>query len=148
MGLDGLFARLIGRKHRDVRSFDQDVETVGGVHGSVDRGFKEVSVDKVIGSVGRSHNLRSDFFYKTGEAMTARFKKVGDAMAAGKALPPLELYKLKGKEEDGTPTESRYYVVDGHHRIAMAKQIGMDAVDAHVVEYKVDGKLPGDQKTS
>ena len=41
-----------------------------GVVGRVDKGFKEVPVDKIVGSVGRSHNLRSDFFYKTGEAMT------------------------------------------------------------------------------
>lgn len=144
MGLGDLLVRLRGRKHRDVRSFDRDVDAVGGVHGRVDRGFKEVPVDKVVGSVGRSHNLRSDFFYKTGEAMTARFKRVGEAMSQGKSQPPLELYKVKGKEEDGTPAESRYYVVDGHHRVAMARQIGIDAVDAHVVEYRVDGKVPDD----
>jgi hypothetical protein len=141
MGFGELFARLRGRKHRDVRSFDQDVEQVGGVHGRLDRGFKEVPIEKVIGSVGRSHNLRSDFFYKTGEAMTARFKRVGEAMEQGKSLPPLELYKVKGKEDDGTPAESRYYVVDGHHRVAMAKHLGVGTVDAHVVEYRVDGKV-------
>ena len=136
MGLGSLFGRLFGKKHRDVRSFDADVEAVGGVRGRVDRGLKEVPVDKVVGSVGRSHNLRSDFFYKSG-AVTARFKKVGEALAWGKSLPPLELYKVKGKEEDGTPAESRYYVVDGHHRVAMARRLGQDFLDAHVVEYRV-----------
>lgn len=149
MGLGDVFGRLLGRRrHRDVRSFDKDVEQVGGTRGRVDRGFKEVPVEKVIGSVGRSHNLRSDFFYKTGEAMTARFKRVGEAMSTGKSLPPLELYKVKGKEEDGTPAESRYYVVDGHHRVAMAKHLGIDTVDAHVVEYRVDGKIPEGEATS
>jgi hypothetical protein len=141
MGLGDLLARFRGRKHGDVRSFDQDVEAVGGVRGQVDRGFKEVPVDKIVGSVGRSANLRSDFFYKSGE-VTGRYKRVGEAMEQGKSLPPLEVYKLKGKEEDGTPAESRYYVVDGNHRVAMAKQMGFDALDAHVVEYRVDGKVP------
>jgi ParB-like chromosome segregation protein Spo0J len=36
-------------------------------------------------------------------------------------------------------------VVDGHHRVAMAKQMGIDALDAHVVEYRVDGKVGEDQ---
>jgi hypothetical protein len=95
---------------------------------------------KVVGSVGRSHTLRSDF--RTGQAVTARFRRGGEAMQLGKALPSLELYKLKGKEEDGRQAESRYYVVDGHHRVAMAKQIGIDALDAHVIEYRVEGKVP------
>jgi hypothetical protein len=142
MAFGGVLRRLFrGRKHRDVRSFDRDVDAAGGVRGRVDRGFKEVPVDNVVGSVGRSHNLRSDFFYKTGQAVTARFHRVGEALQQGKALPPLELYKVKGKEEDGTPAESRYYVVDGHHRVAMAKELGMDILDAHVVEYRVDGKV-------
>ena len=30
-----------------------------------------------------------------------------------------------------------YVVEDGHHRVAMGKQLGHDAMDAHVVEYRV-----------
>src|SRR5207249_1375790 len=88
--------------------------------------------------VGRSHNLRSDFFYKTGQAVTARFRRVGQAMAEGKSLPPLELYKVKEPEQPST-----YYVVDGHHRVAMAKQMGHDAMDARVIEYRVRPTDPG-----
>lgn len=149
MGLGEMVRRVVGglhRRHRDVRSFEQDVESAGGVHGRVDRGFKEVPVDKVIGSVSRWQNLRSDFFYKTGEAMTKRFARVGEALDAGKALPPLELYKVKGKLADGTPDVSKYYVVDGHHRVAMAKAKGFDSLDAHVVEYRTDGQVPSDAK--
>ena len=133
MGLGDLFAKLgLGRKHGDVRSFDHDVAEAGGVRGQVDRGFKEVPVEKIVGSVGRWQNLRSDFFYKSGK-ITGRFKRVGEAMEEGKSLPPLELYKVKGPQQPST-----YYVVDGNHRVAMAKKLGVDSLDAHVVEYKVD----------
>jgi hypothetical protein len=136
VGLRDLFARLgLGQKHRDVRRFDQDLGAAGGVRGQVDRGFKEVPVGKIVGSVGRWQNLRSDFFYKSGQ-ITGRFKRVGEAMEKGKSLPPLELYKVKGPEQP-----SAYYVVDGNHRVAMAKKLGFDSLDAHVVEYKVDGKV-------
>ena len=30
-------------------------------------------------------------------------------------------------------------MVDGHHRVAMAKKLGQDYLDAHVVEYRVKG---------
>jgi hypothetical protein len=136
MGLRDLLTRLgLGRKHGDVRRFDQDLGAAGGVRGQVDRGFKEVPVEKIVGSVGRWQNLRSDFFYKSGK-VTKRFERVGEALESGKTLPPLELYKVKGPEQPST-----YYVVDGNHRVAMAKKLGVDSLDAHVVEYKVDGKV-------
>src|SRR5260370_39542404 len=58
-------------------------------------------------------------------------------MAAGKALPPRELYKLRRRASTpgGTP-RSEYFVVDGHHRVAMARRLDQHFVDAHVVEYR------------
>jgi hypothetical protein len=136
VGVRDIFARLgLGRKHRDVRRFDLDLGAAGGLRGQVDRGFKEVPVGKIVGTVGRWQNLRSDFFYKSGQ-ITGRFKRVGAAMEAGTSLPPLELYKVKGPAQPST-----YYVVDGNHRVAMAKKLGIDSLDAHVVEYKVDGTV-------
>jgi ParB-like chromosome segregation protein Spo0J len=34
---------------------------------------------------------------------------------------------------------SEYYVVDGHHRVAMARKLGQDFLDAHVVAYRLAG---------
>ncbi|HEV8633939.1 MAG TPA: hypothetical protein VG370_06830 [Chloroflexota bacterium] len=135
MALADVWGRLF-RKHRDVRSFEHDVAARGGVVGMVDRGYKEVPVERIVGSVSRWRNLRSDFFYRTGK-VTGRFLRVGEAMRQGKALPPLELYKVKPKGEP-----SQYYVVDGHHRVAMAKQLDQGEVDAHVVEHRVAGERP------
>jgi CRP-like cAMP-binding protein len=89
-------------------------------------------VEAIVGSIGRWQALRSDFLYRTGQAMTQRFYRVGQAMQAGKALPPIEVYKL----------DNKYYVLDGHHRVAMARRLGQDFLDAHVVEYASrDAKL-------
>src|SRR5262245_17683737 len=139
MGLAGLWARLF-RRHGAVRSYEHDVAARGGVVGMVDRGYKEVPVEKIVGSVSRWQNLRSDFFYKSGQ-VTARFRRVGEAMRQGRALPPLELYKVKPKDEP-----SRYYVVDGHHRVAMARQAGQGDMEAHVVEHRVAGP-PAEEPT-
>ena len=135
-----LFARLFAPEHRGVKSFEQEIEP--RVAGRIDAGMKTVPAEKIVGSVGRSHNLRSDFFYRTGRAMTARFVRIGQAMEAGKVLPPIEVYKAKVRRQQGPPGPAQdavteYYVVDGHHRVAMAKKLGQDYLDAHVVEYKV-----------
>jgi len=37
---------------------------------------------------------------------------------------------------------TEYYVVDGHHRVAMAKKLGQDFLDAHVVEYRLNQAGP------
>src|ERR671933_945032 len=87
--------KLLLRKHGDVKSFEHEVQTHGRVAGIADTGTRVVPTVKVVGSVSRWRNLRSDFFYRQGQAVTQRFIRVGQAMREGKALPPLELYKMK-----------------------------------------------------
>src|SRR5437764_13320240 len=70
--------RQFAREHRDVRSFEQEVEAAG-IAGRSEGGMKTIPVTKVVGSVGRAQNLRSDFFYKSGK-VTSRFLRIGEAM--------------------------------------------------------------------
>lgn len=128
-----------------VKSFEQEVETAPGLAGRIEGGMRTVPTHKIVGSVGRAQNLRSDFFYRTGKAMTARFVGIGKAMEQGKVLPPIEVYKAKLRRRRGQAEAdvSEYYVVDGHHRVAMAKKLGQDYLDAHVVEYKVAAPTAG-----
>jgi protein kinase-like protein/cyclic nucleotide-binding protein len=128
--------RLRRRQHRALLSFRDALQEAGGPAGAVDRGLLSIPVAAVVGSLGRWQSLRSDFLYRSGQAMTQRFRRVGNAMLAGKVLPPIEVYKLKFRSGSaGGPVRSEYYVVDGHHRVAMARQLGQEFVDAHVVEY-------------
>src|SRR6266542_1520765 len=118
------------RPHRPMRSFSAAVQEAGGISSGVDRGTLTVATDQIVGSVSRWQNLRSDFLYRTGQAMTRRFVRIGQAMIEGKALPPIDLYKLSGA------ARSEYYVVDGHHRVAMARRLGQDFLDARVREFR------------
>jgi hypothetical protein len=136
--------RRLWREHRGVKSFDREAAEAGGVASGLDRGIKTVPTVKIVGSVSRWQNLRSDFFYRHGQAMTQRFHRVGQAMTSGKALPPLELYKLKRRPSaPGDSPVSEYYVVDGHHRVAMARKLGQDFLDAHVTEFRGASPPPG-----
>lgn len=137
-----------------IRSFSTDMET----HRHVSRrdlGTVTVPVRQIVGSVGRAHELAFDFLprHRTwGMARTdARYRWVKKAMQRsgsfdldemhhltgryyshgeydakpGTVLPPLDLYKLG----------DRYYVVDGHHRVAAALSLGQVEMDAVVTEY-------------
>jgi hypothetical protein len=121
--------RRLVRQHRPLRSFSEAVQEAGGISSGVDRGTVTVPTEQIVGSVSRWQNLRSDFLYRTGTAMTRRFLRIGELMAAGKELPAIDLYKLKG-------ARSEYYVVDGHHRVAMARRLGQDFMDARVREFR------------
>lgn len=143
MNLGTTCGRLVKRlmdRHESIRSFEHDLQAGGGMAGRVDAGLRTVDVRKVVGSVGRAENLRGDFFYRRGRAVTARFHRVGQAMREGKPLPALELYKLTPAPQAEAPAPaSEYYVVDGHHRVAMARKLGQDFLDAHVVAYRLAG---------
>ena len=49
----------------------------------------------------------------------------GSGAPGGKFLPPVELYKLGGE----------YFVLDGNHRVSVARYRGIAAVDAMVTEF-------------
>lgn len=126
--------RLLGL-HGPLKSFDHEVRSAGGVAGRVDIGVRAIAANKVVGSVGRWRDLRSDFFHRKGDPMTHRYYRIGEAMREGKDLPPLDVYKIK-RDGAGPPAAgaSEYYVVDGHHRVAMARKFRQDYLDARVVE--------------
>ena len=131
-------ARVVLRRHGRVKSFEDTMAASQSLVGRYDAGAAVVPTEKIIGSVGRAQNLRSDFFYRTGRAMTGRFVRIGAAMQQGRTLPPVDLYKVTRAPSPGRKrAASEYYVVDGHHRVAMARKLGQAFLDAHIVAYTV-----------
>ena len=49
-------------------------------------------------------------------------------------FPPIVVYELDGS----------YFVVDGHHRVAIAKQLGVENIDAEITQLRSRWKLPPD----
>jgi hypothetical protein len=129
------------RRREGLKSFDEEIGAGGGLSGRAEAGTHPVPVEKIIGSVGRAQGLRSDFFYRRwGQVMTQRYRRIGELMQRGAALPPVDLYKLKrGRTDAQDSPATEYYVLDGHHRVAMARKLGQAYLDASVVEYRVAG---------
>jgi nucleotide-binding universal stress UspA family protein len=108
-----------------LRSFDDDAARAGPLRRR-SLGLRTVEVGRIIGTVGRARELGPDFrpiMRRRGDE--DRLQRIRRALENGDLLPPLELYKLG----------FGYYVLDGHHRVAAARQMGMIEIEAEVVEF-------------
>src|SRR4028119_2459582 len=83
-------------------------------------GRRTVEVGRVVGSVGRWRDFDGGFMPK--RASAGRWKRVALAFRTGRDLPPVVLYKL-GDD---------YYVVDGNHRVSVARFEGGGVIAADV----------------
>ncbi len=102
----------------------QDLQNVLRAHNRVRRGIRVVDTDKIVGSVGRSKDFDRRFLplrASTGE----RWKRVDVAFHRGEDLPPVTLYKLDGA----------YFVLDGNHRVSVARYHGLRTMEAEVTEF-------------
>ncbi len=117
-----LINSLTGNRKKPKRRFD-DVRQEEQAQSVIDRGICQVPLDAIVGSVGRYRDFDGQFRIKTAESQ-GRFREIISAMAAGEALPPISLYQIKDD----------YFILDGHHRVAAAKQLGRESISANVVE--------------
>jgi hypothetical protein len=88
------------------------------------RGTKVVEVEKIVGSVGRLRDFDGSFL-PARASVGERWKRIDRAFHRGEDLPPVELYKMG----------DAYFVVDGHHRVSVARYHGVPTVEAEVTEF-------------
>jgi len=102
-----------------------------------DLGYQLVPVAKIVGSVGRCQVLDHRFrpLVRISRGQYQRYKRIGKLMRELVVLPPVELYRLRDE----------YYVVDGHHRVAAAKEMGAVHIDARVIEFLPGGESAEDR---
>jgi len=127
--LRALVAR-IRREHASNRllSFD-DVRRELVAYNRLHRGRRVVEVDEIVGSVGRWRDFDRSFL-PARAGVGERWKRIDRAFQRGEDLPPVELYEIG----------EAYFVVDGHHRVSVARYHGVPTVEAAVAEFHP--KLP------
>ncbi|HOE34568.1 MAG TPA: universal stress protein [Anaerolineaceae bacterium] len=91
----------------------------------VDRGLQTVKVKDIVGSVGRNEDFDRNFS-PLNDADIFRWAQVKTAMTSpiGTGVPPVSLYKVG----------EAYFVLDGNHRVSIARQMGLDEIEAYVTE--------------
>lgn len=108
-----------------MRSFDDDVARTGPVSPR-ELGLRTVALERIVGSVGRAAELDERFRVRNPrQSEKMRYERIRKMMEEGAPLPPIVLYKLG----------YGYYVLDGNHRVAAAKEIGQLEIEAEVTEF-------------
>ncbi|QRN83588.1 universal stress protein [Chloroflexota bacterium] len=91
------------------------------------KGLKEIPVDAIVGSVNRYQDFNHNFLPLHDEDRQ-RWATVKAMMTTpgSMGLPPIRVYKLG----------DAYFVLDGNHRVSIAKEMGLEMVEAYVTEIK------------
>ncbi len=88
-----------------------------------ERHQEEIPLDAIVGSVGRYSDFTRDFLPRK-ESDEDRWAQVKVAMLELGGVPPIDLYRV-GKV---------YFVLDGNHRVSVARKIGWKTIAAYVTE--------------
>jgi hypothetical protein len=115
-------AVLSGQHPTTLLSYDEIKEKLH-IGGPIYRGVKTIRVDQIAGSLNRYHEFDRAFLPKD-DQLASRWQKVDRAFYQDVNLPPVVLYKVGDV----------YFVVDGHHRVSVAREKGQEFIDAEVRE--------------
>ena len=129
--LKSAISQLTGEKI-DLLSYDQVLKSLR-LKGQVERGMKEIPLDKIIGSVGRYSDFTRDFLPRK-ESDSQRWASVKMATESMLGVPPIEVYKVG----------DYYFVRDGNHRVSIARSNGQRYIEAYITEVMTRVPLTGD----
>jgi hypothetical protein len=93
--------------------------------GAMYRGRRTLEISRIVGSIGKHEQFDQDFM-PLSKASPEKWKRIDRAFRRGQELPAVSLLRLG---ED-------YFVIDGHHRVSVARFHGVEWIDAEVTESK------------
>ncbi|HCB01048.1 MAG TPA: transcriptional regulator, partial [Anaerolineae bacterium] len=115
--INQVFSVVSGKKN-NLLSYDEVKEKLH-IGGPIYRGVKTVRVADIVGSLNRYHEFDRAFLPKE-DQLASRWQKVDRAFYQDVHLPPVVLYKVA----------QIYFVVDGHHRVSVAREQGTEYIEA------------------
>ena len=93
-------------------------------------------VDQIVGSLNRYHQFDRAFL-PVEDQIASRWQNIDRAFYKEISLPPVLLYKVG----------EVYFVVDGHHRVSVAREKGQEFIEAEVRECATKVNITPDLKT-
>ena len=97
-------------------------------------GIEEIDIDKIIGSVNRYRDFDRAFFPRRSRS-EERWARVLESYYGAPDFPPITVYQIG----------DAYFVVDGNHRVSVARQLGLKTLRAEIVRFKTP--VPVDRHT-
>lgn len=116
---EAILARLAGEdnsllSYEDVRKQLRAIETQTSTR-------QDIPLDAIVGSVGRQRDFTRNFLPKNNSDQS-RWAGVKKAMLGMTGVPPIEVYQLG----------EVYFVKDGNHRVSVAREMGLEYIEAYV----------------
>jgi hypothetical protein len=118
-------ARRLRREPDDINvilPFDEVVQALGW-RGERRLGLRTIDLDSIVGTVDRTREFDRKF-RPTSRRLRQRWERIAKAMRRGEPMPPIEVYRIG----------DMHFVRDGHHRVSVARRLGLDKIDAYVTE--------------
>ncbi len=94
-------------------------------------GTRQIPLDAIVGSVGRYQDFTRTFLPRL-ENDEDRWVSVGAAAPTVADLPPIDVYKIG----------ETYFVLDGNHRVSLARLQNFREIDANVIEVRTRAPMP------
>jgi hypothetical protein len=85
--------------------------------------YSEVPLEAVVGSVQRCSDYTRSFL-PLKDSDQQRWTRIKQAFADSKPLPPIQVVQLG----------QAYFVADGHHRVSVARQLGLSHLEAQILQ--------------
>jgi hypothetical protein len=117
-------ARLAGKENR-LLPFEE-VRANLRLQNPLYGGVQQVPLDQIVGSIGRYNEFTRQFL-PLNDSLRDRWINV-EALAITDGWPPIEVYQVGNV----------YFVRDGNHRTAVARQLGLRTIEAHVWKFPED----------
>jgi len=125
---------IVSGKPVSLLSYD-DVKEKLHIGGPIYRGMRTVRTDQIAGSLNRYHEFDRAFL-PTQDNLASRWQSINRAFYEDVSLPPVVLYKVG----------EVYFVVDGHHRVSVAREQGQEFIEADVRECATKVNITADIK--
>jgi hypothetical protein len=110
------------------------VEATGAICDRRYLGPQTAPLSQIRGSLGRPNDFDVDF-YPLHKHNRERWLSIAEARQGGVNLPLVDLIQVG----------DIYFVLDGHHRISVARALGQKYIDAVVTIWQVAGLLSGEK---
>lgn len=125
----------IARRDNRLMSF-HDFRSRINPEGESYRGMQEVPISQIVGSMDRYQDFDRTFLPKK-KHTRSRWKNIDKAYYQDVRLPPIQLYKVGDV----------YFVKDGNHRVSVARERGVEFIDAEVIEGHVRVPITSEMST-
>ncbi len=131
--IEGILARLSGES-TELLSYEEVRQKLRAVE-SNKTVLRDIPLDAIVGSVGRNQDFTRSFLPRF-DSDQERWAGVMSAATGPIGLPPIDVYQIG----------EAFFVLDGNHRVSVARELGAKTIQAFVREVRTRVNVTPDLK--